>query len=787
MTDVFMFLPPPPTAGSYKEVYPYGPDDLGRFHTALGVSIAAPQRTSLPARAVVAGVVGAIPNAGGSAGMLVLRPDQPLRLNLEWMPGELDVVFIYRNVALTHEYPRMVIAGDALEVTDEHGSAGGQLDFEIAFVPRALSPELSGKDHGRGWVRLQQMIDPQNRVTRRLDPTAFYAALARNLASSADGDRLAASDQAHPLLTLTTQRILLEVRDEYDQPFVGTINVLTRQGSAREYSIAADARGTLVLTTTTAEHSGAASGYALSLEHHLISLLPSGSSIGSDATFDLSPPAHCAVQTIYMADRDDPASWFIANLAPLPRFTLGNRVTPILDGLPAFAQVAQAIRSVRGADSYLRLIGWWLSDNFELIPDDTNSAVAQLTHEAASSGAQVNVLLWDQPGKQNSAEVDHINALPHDNGHAILAKDTLFAGSHHQKIMVVKGADGPLAFCGGMDINPDRLDDHRHCVQGKFHDVHAKIEGPAVADLDLTFCQRWNYSSANLKSERVFLPLEPMQPPPRTGSQIVQVARTYPRRMHYDFAPEGDLTTLNALRHAIGKAQRFIYVEDQYFYPYPGPYPYAGDDSVGILASLLDALARPSVEYLVMLMSNHIDDPPQYRYRRRNFIKTLRDRFPTKLHTYYLSRSCFDDSDTPKVEAPADTGANNSGGRNYPDETYVHAKTWVIDDVFVMIGSTNCGRRSYTHDSESSIQVIDETLRNGARAFARNYRMDLWAEHLGMKEPQLRAYLEDPTLALSFWQNPMPDASQRPYNEDEFLGLVNTDFNWDHIYDPDGR
>ncbi|PZS06363.1 MAG: hypothetical protein DLM69_00100, partial [Candidatus Chloroheliales bacterium] len=589
------------------------------------------------------------------------------------------------------------------------------------------------------------------------------------------------------LLTLTTHRTLLEVRDEYDRPFVGKINVLAGQGPAQDYQIPPSEHGTLVLATASANQTNTEQSYTFSLQHHLLNLLPSDPSGGGTRTANLTPPAHCAVQTIYMADRDDDANWFIANLAPLPRFTIGNRVTLIRDGLATFQEMAQAIRTVRGADSYLRLIGWWLSDNFTLIPDDTNSSFAQLSQEVASSGAKLQVLLWDQPGRQNSAEVDHVNALPHDNGRAILAKDTLFAGTHHQKIMVVQGLAGPLAFCGGLDINPDRLDNHRHCVQGKFHDVQAKIEGPAVADLDLTFCQRWDYSSSHLKSEREFPLLNPMPPPPGPGSQIVQVSRTYPPRKHYDFAPNGDLTTLGAIRHAIGRAQRFIYVEDQYFYPYPGPYPYAGKDSVGILAALLEALARPSFEYLIMLMSNHIDDPPQYRYRRRNFIKTLRDHFPTKLHTYYLARTCFDDKDTPQVQGPADTGDDNSGGRNYPNEVYVHAKTWIIDDVFVALGSTNCGRRSYTHDSESSIQVIDQAIWNGARAFARNYRMDLWAEHLAMHDPKLRPYLEDPTLALSFWQNPLPGASQRPYDENGHLSLVNTDFTWDHIYDPDGR
>src|SRR5205807_1645182 len=38
---------------------------------------------------------------------------------------------------------------------------------------------------------------------------------------------------------------------------------------------------------------------------------------------------------------------------------------------------------------------------------------------------------------------------------------------------------------------------------------------------------------------------------------------------------------------------------------------------------------------------------------------------------------------------------------------YVHAKVCVIDDTFLVVGSDNLNRRSWTHDSEISCSVID--------------------------------------------------------------------------------
>lgn len=72
---------------------------------------------------------------------------------------------------------------------------------------------------------------------------------------------------------------------------------------------------------------------------------------------------------------------------------------------------------------------------------------------------------------------------------------------------------------------------------------------------------------------------------------------------------------------------------------------------------------------------------------------------------------------------------------------YVHAKACIIDDVWASVGSDNFNRRSWTHDSELSCAVLDETLDpreprtpggpgQHARAYARDLRLTLAREHL---------------------------------------------------------
>jgi phosphatidylserine/phosphatidylglycerophosphate/cardiolipin synthase-like enzyme len=72
---------------------------------------------------------------------------------------------------------------------------------------------------------------------------------------------------------------------------------------------------------------------------------------------------------------------------------------------------------------------------------------------------------------------------------------------------------------------------------------------------------------------------------------------------------------------------------------------------------------------------------------------------------------------------------------------YVHAKACIIDDVWASVGSDNFNRRYWTHDSELSCAVLDETLDlrephtpggrgQHARAYGRDLRLPLSREHL---------------------------------------------------------
>lgn len=420
----------------------------------------------------------------------------------------------------------------------------------------------------------------------------------------------------------------------------------------------------------------------------------------------------------------------------------GNQVTSLIDGPATFAAMAAVIRTATNQQHYIYLLGWWLDDDVPLIPSDPTSTIRSLFARAASQGVQIRAMLWDQklPPTKNTAEVNRIDALA--TGAAILDDNTLPTGSHHQKVLVVKGENGLASFCGGVDINKDRVvsvaSSSSSGGQGSpLHDVHCKIQGPAAHDLLRVFIQRWEAHPEHLKKDAAKGALlglkEPV--PAAKGNKFVRIARTFNLVTPTRCVKDRSIRTV--MVNAIRAARQFIYIEDQYLI------------SMEAAAELRKAL--PNIQHLTIVIPHScISDLPQVWERRKAFLDfLLRGPDAHKVRVFFLA--------TPGTRHLPRTC------KGFGPLTYIHAKTWVIDDELAIIGSANCNQRGWSHDSEVIAAVFDILPSSTSVSFAQNLRIQLWAKHLNVN-PSL---VHDGVKSAALWLSPPVGAWIRPYDRNE--------------------
>ncbi len=521
---------------------------------------------------------------------------------------------------------------------------------------------------------------------------------------------------------------------------------------------------------------------------------------------------------------DDPAiaAWFLADsdrgnpATDLRTFTTGNLVEPLVDGRGYFARLCAELRATRAGDQVYFVD--FRGDLDELL-DGPGSEIGEVLGLAARRQVLVFGMLWRSQPKllkqSEEANADFVRRIDEDGGQVVLDGRTRRAGSHHQKLVVVRHPGSPerdVAFVGGIDLGHTRNDDAEHAGDPQvmefpdafgprppWHDIQAEVRGTAVHDLEHTFRERWYGSSVlDLTSpvrqlyDRAYhigvMTTRPLPEPvpadaTRRGTHAVQVLRTYPARLRrYPFAPLGERSIAHAYRKAFARARGLIYLEDQYLWSRP---------VADVIASALRD--QPDLHVIAVV--------PRYPDHGGTITG-----MPTILGRSQVIRAC--------AAAGGDRFAVYDLENHQGTPVYVHAKVVVIDDVWAMVGSDNLNRRSWTHDSELSIAVLDAQadareprdpagLGDGARAFARDLRLRLWREHLDRRDDDVSdllhpkdafaAFRQQATL-LAAWHDggrrgPRPPGRVLPHQP----GRVTA---WQRlwatplyrvVYDPDGR
>ena len=401
--------------------------------------------------------------------------------------------------------------------------------------------------------------------------------------------------------------------------------------------------------------------------------------------------------------------WFPAGTPPRPH----TKVLVHIDGQETFRAAWQAIRNAKHS---VWLADWAMSADMDLVRGEDRATIAAVARAKGSGYSVLNlltdvaaevdvrVLLWRgsllfRPratlARRNLKRLRRANPAMH----GLVDKHVRIAHCHHQKIIVV---DGRIAFVGGLDMTDhdiDRWDTTAHPMRAGFnwHDLCFQLEGEAASDVARNFAQRWHaVGHDNLQA--------PPAPADDPGHGVpAQIIRTIPAG-NYPFAPRGEYGIAWAYRQALGQARRFIYLENQYLW------------SPAVVNELIAALRRnddPTFRIVLVLPAKPNIGKRDTDLHVRQLLEADGDRGRVLIFTLYTAR------------------AEERLAWAYKP-VYVHAKVAIVDDLWCTVGSANLNERGLEGDSEINVQVLDSEL-------ARNLRLRLWAEHLGVPPEALAA------------------------------------------------
>ncbi|MDB5762071.1 MAG: phospholipase family protein [Herminiimonas sp.] len=371
----------------------------------------------------------------------------------------------------------------------------------------------------------------------------------------------------------------------------------------------------------------------------------------------------------------------------------GNKVTLLFDGPQTMSAMMAAI-SV--AKDNINL------ETYIFDQDELGLRFADLLMAKQRAGVQVNII-YDSVGtlgtpseffeKMRAAgialtEFNPVNPLKATGQWRVNNRD-------HRKILVV---DGRIGFAGGVNIAKDYArsslfrSQSRNNAELGWRDTHIRIEGPAVASLQLLFLNTWaSQRMDDLPDRNYFPPLSP------AGDKLLRVIASN---------PGGDYQIYKAYALAMQEAKTSIHITNAYFAP-----------DVQILEALTQA-ARRGVDVKVIFPS--VSDTGLVFYCGRSFYSELLD---AGVKIYELQASVL------------------------------HAKTAVIDHALSTVGSANIDIRSFLHNSEVNIVVIGdefgETMESAFREDLKN--SDEVTKQAWDRRPLLERIKEAAARSLEYW------------------------------------
>ena len=336
--------------------------------------------------------------------------------------------------------------------------------------------------------------------------------------------------------------------------------------------------------------------------------------------------------------------------------------------------------------------------------------IYNLLYQKTKQGVKVRILLWDYP---LSARQDFADTLIRLSGKIgtfeVLYQPhpTSLIGSWHQKAIII---DDSVAFVGGMNAKENDWDtsDHlafdirraKHRLTGAErrkissakdhgainpprHDYMTLIKGAIVSDIQANFVERWNFCvSSKMDYFKYASKLGKPQQSPDFSDVKAQVVRTIPQ---YEPQPSGEKGILEVYLNAVRNAEKYIYIEDQYF-------------RSATLAREIAKAAKKNNKLKVI-----VSTPP-------NYLSGLEpnERFKVVPPSAYWTAESFDiiSAAIPNfcLFYLQSTIIENTNKRVFVPID-LHAKIMLVDDQWYTIGSCNINERGFETEGELNVSV----------------------------------------------------------------------------------
>ena len=324
-------------------------------------------------------------------------------------------------------------------------------------------------------------------------------------------------------------------------------------------------------------------------------------------------------------------------------FTQGNSVRLLMSGRDKFADMFETIRQ---AKSSVHL------EYFNFRNDSIANLLFDILREKRKQGVEVRALFdgFGNDSNNQPLKKEHLKKLHADSINIYEFDPIRFPWVNHiwprdhRKIVVI---DGEVAYTGGMNVADYYIVGTEQV--GEWRDMHCRIEGPAVNELQQIFLRMWKRVTKEEISDPKYFQGKPV------GDKMVGIANREPH------------TTNEIMRrfyvHALDAAQDSIKLVNPYFAP---------------TSSVIKALKRCAERGVKMdiLMSSKYDIP------------------------------LMPDVVIYNMKKLAKRGAHI--WRYRPG--FHHSKIMMVDSKFCTVGSTNLDARSLRYDYEINALIIDPEI-----------------------------------------------------------------------------